>query len=1298
MRSRSLHGTASAFGDLSAFDALDLAAKAAALQLAPENTDRLQRLYAIAGFAACTPVDDQRRPQISSGRLRRALNEPPLSESRFALAEDPYNNPLTETIAFYGGSYVAIADYDGDAAYVFRRLAEAIFLFDEAFSSPSFVSEARSLCLAALALGDAVTKRADFSRIEEYAEEPLAPFFFATSPGGTDALNQELASLPEGFSHPVLEELQERGAPPGNVTLPPAERFGSLQRAVSFCQEELAMLLGKVGVSAEALEIVTMDRGMTSFPPWDIDRNPLFTRPLLRDGDQLVVALPRVLLSAACNALIRKALEHGVGEEFAARFREAVAYNVRRSLELLGCVPLPPPVPNAEGTSLPLFSLDSDKVVHVLLVTEGTAQYDPETRRGEDWRGGKVTARIKRRLAEVESAILGLPVAPGDILHLVVLQGLEPITTLRGLRPPKTKRGRGLLLDASDLETIATLEAGDQLALWKYAGEQLRFRRVAEVNRISSQLDEFYAYRRYGYGYDFFSGGIPRRSERVFVTVPMGGAGALRREAQRKRDFHGAPSPKFGTTVEVASFYEDHSIPIYAPWFIRLEEELQILVEGLPLDVWVTGPAGVAASEFRALYLQFAEAVAYWFWQLGPGLEPHLREAAGFKRRIVIRLELLSKEGWFDVETETVPHGEEVVQCVTTGNGDLTLRVHPDSKHLFGGADNAGEREFLRALLQGLGDALEDVTSHDVGLTGAEIQEILDRHAPLGRKKKLLFMGGEHNLLLLDENLPAYRKVQDPDLNELRDELGEFLSSELNLSRGPVPGARRSEVVRSAVGFLFKELERLVAELSPEGLLEALTAYNERLFNEYAQRALRIPTWVECFGSEAEMMDRLRREVPELSDASLASRFLIEYVVACPPWGERPFSLAAYDRLMAVASQIVNWGFTGDAIHLGIEDDLRLELSGSGKLEAYSDTSHAGRERFMDVHLAGEIYRTNQGFDLHWREPAPEGPNRSEQMTEATTAEFGVNLDDLTDFLLEASRLGMSIEGEPKVVEVKDFLEEIGRRLEWDRHRVERAFELFVLRPRPSFLAPPVPFEAADVYPWRFNRGLSHLRRPLLVRAAEQGEEVVWGVKACFRAALYLGELCFEGRLKAKSKPMRHLISSLHHRRSERFNDAVADHFAADASLTVERRVKKIAGRRIKRGSGQDLGDIDVLVVDPSRRILWAIETKDLAFARTPAELANELKTTFAAGGRKPSAAERHLERTAWLRENLASVLGSLGLSANAAHRWRVQPLMVVDHELRSPYVSDCPVPVVPFLELQGSHGDALALLNSRKR
>jgi hypothetical protein len=1287
------------FQRFAGYDSVDLITKIAALQLAPENVSRLQRLYAVAGIAATTPPDDEPRPQMSSGRLRVALNQPPLSESHFAHAEDPFNNTLTDTIAFYGGSYTVLSDYDGDAAYVFRRLAEAIFLSEKPLSRSSFAEEARDLCLATLALNDAVTKRAGFGRIESYTEEPFAPFYLAASPGGTGALRQGLTSLSEGYKHPVVDEWRARAATPGDISLPPSEGFANLQRAVSFTQGELAALLGRVGVSANALDSVTIEQGEQSFPSRDIDSNPLKTRPLLRTEDGLVVALPRVLLSAACNALIRKALAHEVGEELTERFRGTVAYNVQSSLETLGCIPLQPLDPGTDESSfsLPLFSLDSDKVIHVLLLTEDTERYEPDTRRSQDWQGGKVTGRIKKFLVRAEEAISSLPEGPNDVLHLVVLQSLEPITTLVGLRQPKTKNGRHLLLDASDLETISTLEAGDQLALWKYAGEQLRFRQDVKVHRVSSQLDEFHAYRRYGYGYDFFQTGIPRNSERVFVTVPMGGAGALRREAQRKRDFHGAHTPGDVSTIEVASFYEDYSIPIYAPWHVTPQEALRLLIEVLPLNLWVTAPNGIATARLRGLYLQFAEAVAYWVWQLGPSLGPYLREVASRRRQIVIHLELDSEEGWFEETPDSDPSHDEMVRCAPTEVGDLMVRLHPSAKHLFGGADNAGEREFLRTLLRGFSECLEVIVDEQGGLTEAGIEEILGRHAPLGRKKKLLFMGGEQNMLLVDEDLPAYRKVQGADLNQLRDELGVYLSSEVGMPRGPVPEGKRTDIVGSAVDFFYGELERMVAGLSPEGLLETLTAYNERLLNEYAQQALRMPTWVECFGTESEMIGRLRREVPELSDASLATRFIIEYVVARQPQGEKLLSLATYDRLVALASRIINWGFTSDAIHYRIGDH-ELEVSGSGRLVVRDVNTQTGHERFMDLHLSSELYRTKEGFELHWERPAAQPRGQPEKMNRASTAEFGLSLDALTDFLLEASRLGTGDVGEPRVLAVEDFIVKIRGRLGWHRRHVEQAYELFSLRPRSSFLKPPEPFESTDVYPWRFNRRLSHLRRPLLVRVSEQTEEIVWGPKACFRAALYLSELCFEGRLKAKSKAMQSVISDLNHQRSESFNDAIAEYLADKTSLPVERRVKKIAGRRLQRQPGQELGDIDVLIVDSKRRLLLAIETKDLAFARTPAELTNELRTTFATGNSKPSAADRHLERAAWLRENLLLTLGWLGITgALAKKRWRVEPLMVVDHELRSPYIADCPLPVFSFLELQASYENLLKRLDKSK-
>jgi hypothetical protein len=159
-------------------------------------------------------------------------------------------------------------------------------------------------------------------------------------------------------------------------------------------------------------------------------------------------------------------------------------------------------------------------------------------------------------------------------------------------------------------------------------------------------------------------------------------------------------------------------------------------------------------------------------------------------------------------------------------------------------------------------------------------------------------------------------------------------------------------------------------------------------------------------------------------------------------------------------------------------------------------------------------------------------------------------------------------------------------------------------------------------------------------------------------------------------------MSDLQHEESEDFNDRVAELFRGQPEAIVRTRVKKIGRLRINRTNGEALGDVDVLVADRQRHRLLAVETKDLAVARTPAELTNELKTTFALGGDASSAADRHLERAAWLRSHLGEVLEWLEVGSDQSG-WLVDHLFVVNHELFSPYMAGSVGPVLSYQELR---------------
>src|SRR5262249_26059853 len=153
--------------------------------------------------------------------------------------------------------------------------------------------------------------------------------------------------------------------------------------------------------------------------------------------------------------------------------------------------------------------------------------------------------------------------------------------------------------------------------------------------------------------------------------------------------------------------------------------------------------------------------------------------------------------------------------------------------------------------------------------------------------------------------------------------------------------------------------------------------------------------------------------------------------------------------------------------------------------------------------------------------------------------------------------------------------------LGWERGRIAQAIDLFALRSRPDFLTPTDGFDRAEVYPWRFNRRLSHVRKPLLVRSAADGDSVVWGVRTVRRAASYLNSLCTGGRLIARTRAMRQAMGAFHRHRGQQFNLRVAQLYKTVRGLLVRERVKKVGRLRIARANGQDLGDVDVLVADP---------------------------------------------------------------------------------------------------------------------
>lgn len=201
--------------------------------------------------------------------------------------------------------------------------------------------------------------------------------------------------------------------------MPAAARFDTLRSAVSFTREELRRLLGKVGIYPDALDPVVLEQGSVKVGTIGVEDNPLYTRPLVRDGDGYTVAVPRLLLTALCNALSRLAKYHGVEAHLARNYAELVFLNVERSLAFLGNDLLGGRTPEENTNSFyeVAFSLDRDKVINVVLATDHLSRYDANNL-SSGWIDQGLSDRLQARLKEAEAKIMDCSGAPNEVLHL----------------------------------------------------------------------------------------------------------------------------------------------------------------------------------------------------------------------------------------------------------------------------------------------------------------------------------------------------------------------------------------------------------------------------------------------------------------------------------------------------------------------------------------------------------------------------------------------------------------------------------------------------------------------------------------------------------------------------------------------------------------------------------------------------------------------------------------------------------------------------------------------------------------
>jgi hypothetical protein len=973
--------------------------------------------------------------------------------------------------------------------------------------------------------------------------------------------------------------------------------------------------------------------------------NPLYRRPFAFTEHELIVVSPMTVTNAIRDAILERAVAEGRAEELAGRFHRTVANRVTGFCSAMGWE-------NKVSDTFPVgdvvvdeavYSFDENKIAVTYIVIDNLSHGTLFSGDDHYWDTDTALAAIKERAEHNQRQLTSHFPAHYEILHCIVIQGIgRPHSySITEIPDPQTY---SVTTTAGDLHVFAMLNYSDSLALWRTA---VGLKRVPGTTGMSfySFLDHYAIFRSRSDSYYFGDDGIP---DFIFC----GGAGMnLRLELADNLDPHLVVEPdgkRFSTVYRIENEKPNFEV------FKRIRHHVpERYVDGWPNPVWVRAKHEESFGHFHLI-----DAVAFWLWKLTPVA---VSSAVKQEPSQVINF-LIEAKG---IET-AVPGESSSGSGVTVSleqESTVNIVFDADFVLLSMGKDNQAELNLLRQLL----DAVLQI--YGTSWSSHQIDEFIEEFGMNPKMKRIRFADGINASIQDTNGLPLACIVESFDQQLIQDELSEHLEISNAINEGRLDDKHRNKVLNQSVAHMYQQLQSLVAEFHGESLVVELVARHESLIAYRHSLAQAIETELACFGDTEENRGRLQTEISKVDKASISSRLLIEYAVAKCPSGDKPISMSAYHRLLALGASIFYTAQVSDSVKYQISQHAitllkskRIRIEDKDYERIASEFNDRRFDRAIDRGIR-EKYEVEEGErEAHI--------NAGEMLDEVTKSEFGYSTSEMILFLNSIACSPYTSPGGFGHCRLQELRTHLESETSFNSREINELFELLSLSERDDFLSPPKPFKRSDVEPWKFNRRLSYLRRPILIH----GSTVSWGIRSIHQAGEYICHICVEGRLQhVNSDEMNWYKGRATNQVGRIFNDQVYDLLKSNTSLLVRNQVTQLNGKKISRLNGETLGDVDVLAIDAVNNMIFPIETKAFSIAKTASELSNERNELFGKGEDQGKIG-LHLERIEWLRSNLQHLLEEFGLEST--NDWEIVPVCVLDVDLLSAHLTKPPLKI----------------------
>ena len=464
-----------------------------------------------------------------------------------------------------------------------------------------------------------------------------------------------------------------------------------------------------------------------------------------------------------------------------------------------------------------------------------------------------------------------------------------------------------------------------------------------------------------------------------------------------------------------------------------------------------------------------------------------------------------------------------------------------------------------------------------------EIDVFIDNNIPVNQKKKILFQISDIDVRNNPKNLIGYnRKLSLYHLNQQLDNLSKSLGY-ININKEIfLKGIEKEELLKKVISHFQNLIKENISKFDFEDVITKLLGFYELIIFKREHGKFQLTPQIECFKNHCDIQKIISDDFKKNTQISLSLRCLIEYIINNQPKGSEYFNSNKFDETIALMNNIINWGFLYDE-HIFNIADVSISILKSGRIGNSKDFRDKNIEPFYNEKFKEDVsdYSNvfiNEHFNLPKTDEKTDYNNEKDDFELAFADEFEIDYNNFNDVIFESTIMAFEENNSVVSKNKKDFISVLSKKLNIEFTEVEKIINTFSIVVNDNNQINYFDLENNENYPWRFNRKLSLLQKPFIIRKNEKDERIYYGSRALYDSFMNLFSIIFSGRFNSKNSKMNSFLSAINQKKGDEFNKELFDLIKSNLNcLIIEKEVTIGPKKSDILFNNLDLGDFDIL-------------------------------------------------------------------------------------------------------------------------